>query len=143
MKLTPCSRACATMRAAVGSSVAPPNIMLPRHSGDTRSPLRPNVRYSIAALSIASIELTPDAVEWPDAESQSLSPAQPHGAVPQLPEHRLDQLWRRPDGLDPPRIGGAPPLDRRQSVPGRLWPEPDGARRDQREPVSDHRHAVA
>src|SRR5580700_11283188 len=47
MKLTPCSRARATMRAAVGSSVAPPNIMLPRHSGDTRSPLRPNVRYSM------------------------------------------------------------------------------------------------
>jgi hypothetical protein len=29
------------IRFAVGSSVAPPNIIVPRHSGDTRSALRP------------------------------------------------------------------------------------------------------
>jgi len=44
MKLTPASRALAMMRWAVGSSVAPPNIMVPRQSGETLSPLRPRLR---------------------------------------------------------------------------------------------------
>src|SRR5579862_9808743 len=48
MKLTPCSRARATMRADVASSVAPPNIIVPRQSGDTFSPLTPRRRYRIA-----------------------------------------------------------------------------------------------
>src|ERR1051325_3568403 len=46
MKLTPASRALAMMRCAVGSSVAPPNIMVPRQSGETFRPLRPRLRYS-------------------------------------------------------------------------------------------------
>src|SRR5450755_3746051 len=97
MKLTPCSRARATMRAAVGSSVAPPNIMPPRHSRDTCRPLCPNVEYSITQLPlIACIELTPDAVEWPDVESQHRRPVAhrirrtrgPRHAVLELPDHR-------------------------------------------------------
>src|ERR1019366_4496209 len=47
MKLTPCSRARATMRADVASSVALPNIIVPRHSGDTFNPLTPSRRYSM------------------------------------------------------------------------------------------------
>src|ERR1700719_2882700 len=108
MKLTPCSRARATMRAAVGSSVAPPNIMLPRHNGETRSPLRPNVEYSIAGPLIACIELTPDAVEWPDGESDQAPcpPGEPCRPVHQLPGDRRNQLRRRIDRLDSPRAGG-------------------------------------
>src|SRR6516164_4975203 len=49
MKLTPASRALAMMRCAVGSSAAPPNIMVPRQRGDTFSPLRPRFRYSTHA----------------------------------------------------------------------------------------------
>src|ERR1700693_2133713 len=48
MKLNPGPAPGATIRAAVASSVAPPNIMVPRHSGETFSPLRPNDRYSMA-----------------------------------------------------------------------------------------------
>src|SRR5688500_7859477 len=47
MKLTPASRAFATMRSAVASSVGPPNIIVPRQSGETFKPLRPSLRYSI------------------------------------------------------------------------------------------------
>ena len=43
MKSTPASRALAMIRCAVGSSVAPPNIMVPRQRGDTFSPLRPEI----------------------------------------------------------------------------------------------------
>src|SRR5262245_20891893 len=50
MKLTPASRACATMRCAVGSSVGPPKFMVPRHSGETFRPLRPSLRYSMRLL---------------------------------------------------------------------------------------------
>src|SRR5215471_2853794 len=100
MKFTPCSRARATIRAAAGSSVAAPNIMLPRQSGETRSPLRPKVRYSIICPPIAGIELTPDAVEWRDGESHPSGAAQPGHAVPQFPDDRLHQLRRWPDGLD-------------------------------------------
>ena len=44
MKLMPASAAFAMMRPAVGSSVGPPNIIAPRHSGDTFTPLRPSLR---------------------------------------------------------------------------------------------------
>src|ERR1039458_512797 len=39
------------MRAAVASSVTPPNIMAPRHNGDTFSPLCPRLRYSMLPCS--------------------------------------------------------------------------------------------
>src|ERR1051326_1551607 len=52
MKFTPASRAWAMMRCAVGSSVAPPNIMVPRQSGDTFRPLRPRLRYSTRVSSV-------------------------------------------------------------------------------------------
>ena len=111
MKLTPCSRARATMRAAVGSSVAPPNIMLPRHSGDTRSPLHPNVRYSIAqSPSIAGIEPTPDAVECPDERIDRAEPSRHLPLVPQFPDHRLHQFG-----------GGLTAWIRRELVERRGW----------------------
>src|SRR5256714_12037032 len=47
MKLTPCSRAFAMMRRVVASSVGPPKFMVPRQSGETFTPLRPRLRYSI------------------------------------------------------------------------------------------------
>src|SRR5215207_8593423 len=49
MKLMPASRALATIRAAVGSSVGPPNIIVPRQIGETLTPLRPRLRYSMVA----------------------------------------------------------------------------------------------
>jgi hypothetical protein len=42
MKLTPASRALATIRIEVGSSVGPPNIIVPRQIGETFRPLRPS-----------------------------------------------------------------------------------------------------
>src|SRR5215203_485628 len=45
MKLMPASRALATMRDDVASSVGPPNIMVPRHIGEIFRPLRPSWRY--------------------------------------------------------------------------------------------------
>src|SRR3954447_12017050 len=49
MKLMPASRALATIRAAVASSVGPPNIIVPRQIGETLTPLRPRLRYSMVA----------------------------------------------------------------------------------------------
>src|SRR3954452_21683129 len=48
MKLIPASRAPAMMRPDVGSSVWPPNIIVPRQSGETFRPDRPSLRYSMA-----------------------------------------------------------------------------------------------
>src|SRR6266550_2063778 len=48
MKLMPASRAFATMRDDVASSVGPPNIMVPRQIGEIFRPLRPRLRYCIA-----------------------------------------------------------------------------------------------
>src|SRR6516165_11530098 len=45
MKLTPASRALATIRDAVASFVGPPNIMVPRQIGEIFRPLRPSWRY--------------------------------------------------------------------------------------------------
>ncbi|MGY4423070.1 hypothetical protein ACVWY2_005519 [Bradyrhizobium sp. JR6.1] len=47
MKLMPASRAFATIRDEVASSVGPPNIMVPRQIGETFRPLRPSWRYCI------------------------------------------------------------------------------------------------
>src|SRR5437879_13866195 len=47
MKLTPASRAFATIRVDVASSVGPPNIMVPRQIGEIFRPLRPRLRYCI------------------------------------------------------------------------------------------------
>src|SRR5262249_10461068 len=60
MKLMPASRAFATIRAEVASSVGPPNIMVPRQIGETFRPLRPSWRYcmsggpSLEGVSIAA-----------------------------------------------------------------------------------------
>src|SRR5882757_9739304 len=45
MKLMPASRALATIRVDVASSVGPPNIMVPRQIGEIFRPLRPSGRY--------------------------------------------------------------------------------------------------
>src|ERR1041385_6444892 len=47
MKFPPGLRAWATIRAAAASSVGPPKFMVPRQSGETFTPLRPRLRYSI------------------------------------------------------------------------------------------------
>src|SRR5215475_9607790 len=47
MKLIPASRAFATIRPEVASSVGPPNIMVPRQIGETFRPLRPSFLYCI------------------------------------------------------------------------------------------------
>ena len=43
MKLMPASRAFATIRDDVASSVGPPNIMVPRQIGEIFRPLRPRL----------------------------------------------------------------------------------------------------
>ena len=43
MKFTPASRAEATIRPASAASVRSPNIIVPRHSGDTMTPLLPRL----------------------------------------------------------------------------------------------------
>src|SRR5258705_6120312 len=48
MKLMPASRALATIRIDVASSVGPPNIMVPRQIGEIFRPLRPRLRYCIS-----------------------------------------------------------------------------------------------
>src|SRR5216683_4818842 len=48
MKLMPASRAFATIRDEVASSVGPPNIMVPRQIGEIFRPLRPSWRYCMA-----------------------------------------------------------------------------------------------
>src|ERR1700755_791786 len=55
MKLTPASRALATIRDEVASSVGPPNIMVPRQIGEILRPLRPSLRYCIVAFLSAVI----------------------------------------------------------------------------------------
>src|ERR1700761_3753626 len=135
MKFTPWSRARGTVRAAVGSSVGPPNIMAPRQSRDTRRPLRPKVRYSIARF-LCSPGCS---LQWPDDESH---PCEPWRAVPQFLDYWLHQYRRRADGLDPARTGGAAALDRRPAIPCELWTEPNGAGRNKREPGSTDRDSA-
>src|SRR5512143_3900156 len=48
MKLMPASRAARTMRSDSDSSARSPNIIAPRHSDDTSTPLRPSLRCVIA-----------------------------------------------------------------------------------------------
>src|SRR4051794_728064 len=55
MKFTLCSRARPMVAAAVGSAVAPPNIVLPRQSGETLRPPCPSVRCSIALPTICRL----------------------------------------------------------------------------------------
>ena len=50
MKLIPASRALATTRPAVASSVGPPNIIVPRQIGETLRPERPSVRYCMGSF---------------------------------------------------------------------------------------------
>src|SRR3954466_6488857 len=50
MKLTPASRAFATIRDDVASSVGPPNIMVPKQIGEIFRPLRPRLRYCIGTF---------------------------------------------------------------------------------------------
>src|SRR3954454_19480506 len=50
MKLMPASRAFATIRDDVASSVGPPNIMVPRQIGEIFRPLRPSWRYCMGWL---------------------------------------------------------------------------------------------
>src|ERR1700722_19922428 len=47
MKLTPASRALATIRPDAASSAGPPNIMVPKQIGEIFRPLRPSWQYSI------------------------------------------------------------------------------------------------
>src|ERR1700761_8422588 len=56
MKLMPASRALATMRDDVASSVGPPNIMVPRQIGETFRPLRPSWRYCMGKFLICRDE---------------------------------------------------------------------------------------
>src|ERR1700752_3957510 len=49
MKLMPASRALATTRDEVASSVGPPNIMVPKQIGEIFRPLRPSWRYCMAS----------------------------------------------------------------------------------------------
>src|ERR1700704_909769 len=57
IKLMPASRALATIRVDVASSVRPPNIMVPRHIGEIFRPLRPSWRYSIGQ--VLTVRYTP------------------------------------------------------------------------------------
>src|SRR5690242_9623653 len=59
MKLIPASRAFAVMRSAAAESVAPPNIIVPRQSGETLIPLRPSFRYCMALLPVFPKERRP------------------------------------------------------------------------------------
>src|SRR3954453_8905747 len=54
MKLMPASRALATIRDDVASSVGPPNIMVPRQIGEIFRPLRPRLRYCIGWILFVS-----------------------------------------------------------------------------------------
>src|SRR6516165_2392511 len=56
MKLIPASRAFATIRVEVASSVGPPNIMVPRQIGETFRPLRPSSRYCMGKFLICRDE---------------------------------------------------------------------------------------
>src|SRR6267143_3722742 len=59
IKLMPASRAFATIRVDVASSVGPPNIMVPRHIGEIFRPLRPRLRYCIGVSSQSVCSLAP------------------------------------------------------------------------------------
>src|SRR5258708_22814099 len=119
MKFTPCSRARATMRDDVGSSVAPPNIIVPRHRGETFNPLTPSPRYSIArSFPFRSVQLTPDRLNRSHAE-------QPPSPVPRLPVHGLRWHWHVELSGWPHRVGAtrgraAARLARRSAVPVRI-----------------------
>ena len=111
MKLTPWSRARATIRAAVASSVAPPNIMVPRQSGETFSPLRPKDRYSILPFPVSPCLCPPYTGRanlcppigfqaQPQCDRPKTSPTSLGVAVHQLRQHRHDECRRRPHRLD-------------------------------------------
>src|ERR1700731_2854111 len=79
MKLTPASRAKATMRSDAAASVGPPNVIVPRHSGETLSPLRPRLRDSMAAPPASLRDLSSPVPDEPHAARPSHLPALRHG----------------------------------------------------------------
>src|SRR5215204_483990 len=98
MKFTPASRALATMRRAVASSVGPPNIIVPRHSGEIFSPLRPRFRYCMDVL-IVRVSMT---LDW------KLQPPNSHFALDLYARLRMNRLLKRQLPLALPRSRGPP-----------------------------------
>src|SRR5580700_11027047 len=85
MKLTPASRALATIRAEIASSVGPPNIMVPRQIGEIFRPLRPRLRYCIGwvLFVLAPSPRTWRGEGWGEGLSQraQLAESPPHPAL--------------------------------------------------------------
>src|ERR1700704_4898134 len=69
MKLMPASRAFATIRDDVASSVGPPNIIVPRQIGEIFRPLRPRLRYCIGGPLLSAPSPRTFGVETSEARS--------------------------------------------------------------------------
>src|SRR6478672_8195712 len=105
MKLMPASRALATIRAEVASSVGPPNIMVPRQIGEIFRPLRPSGRYFIwwgpyqrdgQSLKLAATEVSSLSL-WERVGGEGLRSMS--SAVTPHPALRADlSQWERCDG---------------------------------------------
>src|SRR5258708_15041063 len=134
MKLMPASCDRVMMRSDVAASVGPPNVIVPRHSGETLSPLRPRLRYSMPALlQCLALDLSSPAADGPHAAS--LLPALRLGIValaiqaliPALLAAEIEIAARNrrhppPTGGLRPLPHGDPPLFLRQGH-GRLAPQ--------------------
>src|ERR1700736_2647997 len=86
MKLMPASRALATIRDDVASSVGPPNIMVPRQIGEIFRPLRPRLRYCIGWV-LCTVAVIPGRIEDANPESRDSGSGpsdHPGMTVPQL-----------------------------------------------------------
>src|SRR5688500_18896335 len=81
-KLMPLSRHARYMAAAAASSASPPKDMVPKHSRDTWTPLRPRTRYSIAmAPSLLDRSQASTFRRWPiiGAAHENQSPSHSEG----------------------------------------------------------------
>src|SRR4029453_15394491 len=119
MKLIPTSRARAMVRAESRSSVGPPNIMVPRQRGETLTPLRPSLRYSMYAASLQSFEVMPYA---PQAAAHGVvAPGDTQVGEPGLAEHpRGRRVRHEGEGLQRLQTEPARVLDHREHALGRI-----------------------
>src|SRR5665647_2617606 len=95
MKLMPASRAFATIRAEVASSVGPPNIMVPRQIGEIFRPLRPRGRYCIGGVLEVWIVIPGRCVASnPESRDSGFDATHRPGMTESASSRRLSQ-WRR------------------------------------------------
>src|SRR5512143_3925382 len=96
MEFTPDAQAASTIGCASAASVRSPNIIVPRHSGDTRRPLSPKARYSILVAVIGGIAASSRGAKSTIGARRRR--ATPHAACSTGERARRQAIIRAPNG---------------------------------------------